>query len=100
MLMALVIVLGILIIRIPVVIAKNKNLDEGELSTITLLSWLGILLGITWVIALVFALVWQGNALSDVSNLDKLERISKLYKDKVISKKEYEAMKNKLLGIK
>lgn len=99
-LIALVIALAVLIIRIPITIAKNRKLDESELSIITLLSWLGLLLGVTWIVALIFALAWKGDALSDSRNLDKLEKLSRLYKQKVISKSEYENMKKKILGTK
>jgi len=41
---------------IPITIGKGKNLPDRELRTIKILTWCGLLAGITWFIALFLAL--------------------------------------------
>ena len=89
------ILLAIAILRIPIMIADARGITGENRKTIVLLSWLGLILGITWIIALVFSLVWGEDTSSD--NLDKLDKLSRLYKSKAITKSEYEKMKKKLL---
>lgn len=93
----MIIMLLIGFISIPIMIANARGICGGEKTTIIILSWLGIFFGVTWVVALVLSLIWNGACGIGYTNLDKLEKLSKLYKDKVISKSEYEAMKSKLL---
>lgn len=85
-------------ICIPIMIANVRGIIGTEKTTIVILSWLGILFGVTWVVALVLSLVWKGEAWINSDSLDKLEKISKLYKDKVISKTEYEKLKKKFIS--
>ena len=86
------------IISIPIMIAGARGICGGRKTTITILSWLGIFLGITWVVALCLSLIWEPECGIGQSNLDKLEKLSQLYKDKVITKAEFESMKSKLLN--
>lgn len=88
----------IALIRVPIMIADARGLTGTERTTIVILSWLGIFFGITWVVALVLSLVWNVTGLTSACNLEKLERLNKLYKDKAITKAEYDAAKAKLLG--
>lgn len=82
-------------VMIPIMIANARGITGAEKTTIVILSWLGIFFGITWLAALILSLVWGGSSTGD--NLDKLEKLSKLYKSKVITKAEYEKMKAKLM---
>ncbi len=84
-------------LAIPIMIANARGICGGEKTTIVVLSVLGIFFGLTWVVALILSLVWRGDCLGGDA-LDKLEKLSKLYKDKVITKSEYEQMKSKLLN--
>ncbi len=83
-------------LAIPIMIANARGICGTEKTIIVVLSILGIFFGLTWVVALVLALVWRGDCIGGDS-LDKLEKLSRLYKDKVITKSEYERMKSKLL---
>ena len=96
LIMFAVVVLGVAIISIPIMIANSRGITGGEQVAIVVLSILGIFFGITWFVALILSLVWHGDCLAG-DNLDKLEKLSKLYKDKVITKTEYERMKSKLM---
>ncbi len=100
----LIIALGILFLQIPVMIAKNRGITGSELSTISILSWLSILLGITWFIALILALVyqpknWVGKD-EDMSetDLNKLDKLYELKRKGVISDTEYECEKSNILN--
>jgi hypothetical protein len=96
------IVLFIYLIQVPVFIARGRGISGAELTTITVLSWCGIFFGITWVVALILALVWQpglwldkGETQGDTA--DELEKLHKLKQKGIISQKEFDAQKRKLL---
>lgn len=91
--------LFVALICVPIMIADARGITGGSKLMITILSWCGIFFGVTWFIALILSLVLTGdNLYYATDNLDKLEKLSKLYKEKVITKDEYEKMKAKLLG--
>jgi len=92
---ALCIVFIIFLLRVPIMIAKARGIGGGNLTTIAILSWLGILVGITWIVALVFSLVWSTDG--GLTALNKLEKLDELKKRGVISSKEYDAAKKQLL---
>ncbi len=83
-------------LAIPIMIANARGICGTEKTIIVVLSILGIFFGVTWFVALILSLVWRGDCLGG-DELDKLEKLSKLYKDKVITKSEYERMKSRLL---
>lgn len=91
------------VICMPVMIANARGIGGSQKTIIAVLSWLGLLFGITWLVALILSLVWTGDCSQCQScqtcgsQLDELEKLAKLYKSKVISKTEYEKMKKKLL---
>lgn len=93
----MIVMLLIGIISIPIMIAGARGICGGEKATIVILSWLGIFFGVTWVVALILSLLWRGECIVGGSNLDKLEKLAKLYKDKAITKAEFESMKARLL---
>lgn len=96
------IALLVFLIQIPIMIARGRGLSGVELTTIVVLSWCGLIFGITWLVALVLALVWQpGNWKNEVYSGDIAEQIEKLHKLKqrgVITQKEFDTQKKKLLG--
>ena len=59
--LAVILVLFIIIkiFTLPVSIAKNKNLESKDITTIRILTWCGLLAGITWLIALCLALSYK-----------------------------------------
>ncbi len=91
----------ILIIRLPIIIAKNRGITGEELSTITILSWVSLLVGITWIVALVLSLVYKPKKWIDKDeklDLDQLEKLYSLKKKGIISQEEFEQEKQKILG--
>lgn len=94
------------LINVPVYIANARGICGTNRTIIIVLSWLGILLGVTWVAALVLSLVWPAGDGADAScndcasQLDALERAAKLYRARVISKAEYEKMRKKIMSNK
>ena len=88
----------VFLITIPIMIAKSRGITGGGMTTIVILSWLGIFFGVTWIIALILSIVWSGDNFTDYDTLDKLEKLSRLHKEGAISKKEFDAMKSKLLN--
>ena len=105
--MALLIIILLLVvfflIQVPMMVAKSRGITGSELSTITILSWCGLFFGITWLIAIVLALVYQPNKWinksSEVgtSDVDKLAKLHSLKKQGVISQKEFDKEKKKIL---
>lgn len=51
--------LTIFCIRLPIIIGKKRNVSDENLKIISILSWVSILVGITWPIALVFSLIYK-----------------------------------------
>lgn len=95
--MFLLVMIVLAIICIPIMIANERGIKGSQKTLIAVLSWLGIFFGITWFVALFLSLLWQGEEVDGTDNLDKLEKLSRLYKEKAITKEEYEKMKSKLL---
>ena len=89
------IALAVMIIQIPIMIADARGVNGGTRTAIVVLAWLSILFGFTWIVALVMSLCCVAEC--DTDNLNKLATAARLYKDKAISKAEYEKLKKKLL---
>jgi hypothetical protein len=90
----------LLLVQVPIMIARNRGISGSELTTIVVLSWCGIFFGITWVVALVLSLMWQPENLVGKGQGDdvaKLEKLHKLKKDGAITQKEFDAEKKKIL---
>lgn len=98
MLAFLLVVLVVFLIRVPIIVAKSRNVSPEKIGTIALLSWLGLLFGVTWVVALILALIWTPNILANEDSLGQLEKAAKLYKDKIITKAEFDKIKSELLN--
>ena len=102
----LIIFLVIFVTRVPIMIAKSRGISESELTTIAILSWLGLLIGITWIIALVLSLVWKPNnwidkdkprQYNDLSDWESLPKLHTLKEQGVISQAEFEMEKIKIM---
>lgn len=95
--------------QIPIWIAKNRGISGGELSTIRILSWCGIIFwGITWLIAIILSLVWQPNnwvekntpdeTIIPKDNLETLEKLSALKDKGIITDAEFKREKQKIMS--
>ncbi len=82
-------------IYIPIMIANQRGICGGKRMLIILLAWMGVFFGVTWFAALILSLVLRGDCV--IENLDKLEKLTRLYKEKIITKSEFDAMRAKLL---
>ena len=100
------------LIYVPIMIAKRRGISGSELTTISILSWCGILfVGITWIIAIILALVWQpknwigkdvstkGNSASSttLTDLELLEKLGTLKEKGAITEEEFQKEKAKIL---
>ena len=100
------------LIYVPIMIAKRRGISGSELTTISILSWCGILfVGITWIIAIILALVWQpknwiekGNSSQKASavaqrltDLEVLEKLGNLREKGAITEEEFQKEKAMLL---
>ena len=100
-LVALAIFIGIFLLRIPIIIAKNRNMPRGDITLIAILSWAGLFFGITWVVALVWSLF--GTKLDQITApaasdaLEAIKKLSELHEQGLISESEYAAKRKKLL---
>ena len=105
--------LWLFIATIPTTIAKNRGVENGELKTITILSWLGSFFFITWIIALVFACIYkptrwinenahnvnENDAYQSLEKLGNLlEKLGNLKEKGLISEDEFNREKNKLMN--
>lgn len=100
----------IFLVRIPIIIAKRRGLRGTDLGIIRLLSWLGILLGVTWIVALVFSCAWlpkdkskKADAMplltdKKLSSVDALVKLGNLKEKGLITEEEFNREKAKLLG--
>lgn len=107
----LILFLFILLIRVPIMIAKARHVSGGELTTVAVLSWCGIFLGITWFIALILALVYQPSnwvnkeeSPADMTkvenrNLDDLDKLYQLKEKGALTEAEFQTQKNKILKL-
>lgn len=93
----------LMVILIPVSIAKKRGITGTELATISILSWLGAIIGITWIIALILALIWKPtkwvDKKEDCSNgYDEILKLHEMMEKKIITKKQFEQKRKELLG--
>ena len=57
----LILFIVIKVFTLPISIAKNKNLESKDITTIRILTWCGLFAGITWFIALCMAISYKEN---------------------------------------
>lgn len=98
------------VISVPITIAKKRGVGGSELTTITILSWCGLLIGVTWFVALVLSLVykpqnWVGETASSgkgqttaTADIDSLLKLNELKDKGIITQQEFEEQKKKLLA--
>ena len=98
------------IISIPITIAKKRGIKGSELTTITILSWCSLLIGVTWFVALALSLVykpqnWVGETASSgkgqtmaTTDIDNLLKLNELKEKEIITQQEFEEQKKKLLA--
>lgn len=103
---AVYLLLWLFIATIPTTIAKNRGVENGELKTITILSWLGSFFFITWIIAIIFACIykptkWINENAHNVNENDvyqSLEKLGNLKEKGLITEEEFNKEKNKLMN--
>lgn len=92
-----------LLIKVPIYIAKTRELDPKDIKTITILSWCGLLIGLTWFVALIWALVGDRVVQIEKKNehvnepLDNLKKLGDLRDQGVITDEEFNEQKRDLL---
>jgi len=93
----LIVIIGFFL-YIPIMIAQIRGVSEADISVVAVLSWLGLLFGVTWFIAMVLALVYKPKKSRHFSDIEKLQTLYGLKKAGAISEKEFDAEKKKILG--
>lgn len=99
-------VIGFFVIRIPVYIARSRNMNPKDIRTINLLCWCGLLFGITWLIALIWSIVGNNflpeiKVKSEAPKEDRyaqLERIARLRDSGALSEEEFQEHKTQILS--
>lgn len=96
------IVLGIMflvlmiLLCVPLIIANIRGIYGPWRITIMVLTFFGVLMGVTWLIALILSLGLRVDLAYD--DLANLERLNQLYKQKVISRAEFQELKSRMLN--
>ena len=104
-----VIAIIVAIIEIPMSIAKARGITGQQYTIIAILSWCGLIVGVTWFIALIMSLVCTNDTTSPIiklggtgagttNNLEALEKLYELKEKGIITAEEYADQRNKLLG--
>ena len=87
---------------LPATIAEKRGISGNELSTIKILCWCSLLVGVTWFIALILALVYQPHKWTtkeeNKMDLEGLEKLFDLKEKGVITEEEYQKGRKKLIG--
>ena len=104
------IIFSSVIIYIPIKIARVRGIKDSDLTTITILSWGGLLFGITWLIALALSLIYQPKKgtngtnssekpqIPSTDNAEKLLKLNELKEKGIITQEEFEKQKKNLLS--
>ncbi len=94
-------VIGIFVLRIPIIIAKNRELSTGDVRMIALLSWAGLFFGITWLAALVWAIfgtrIGQMTAPRPADSLEALQKLAQLRDQGLLTEAEYAQKRQSIL---
>ena len=102
------VVLLIWLLQLPGAIAEYRGIKDPELTTINILGWFGVLLGVTWFIALALSLIYQpkkwvdGTATAEKTSsegMDLLLKLKDLQEKGVITQEELEKQKEKILPL-
>lgn len=94
-------ILILILLVLPTEIAQKRGVSKEHRRYIIVLSLLGLLFGVTWVVALILAFVFPSEnekKENEKDNLVKLSMLGKLKKDGVLTDEEFEEEKHKLLG--
>ena len=111
----LIICVTLVVVYIPIWIAEHRKVKRENLHIIVLLSWFGLLFGVTWIIAFFLSLVYEGNATDGdrkpasthivvqtrTSSLcdpaDELEKLAALKEKGCLTEDEFKEQKAKIL---
>lgn len=99
---ALILFILIFIIRIPIIIARKRGLKERDIDIISFLSWISLLVGITWLIALILSVIYQPeesspSKISLPTNLDNIATLFALKEKEILTREEFDRAKSKIL---
>lgn len=95
---------SLFMIYVPYLVAKSRDVAKDKRTIIIVLGWAGIFFGITWVIALILAFIYDPEITSinkgaDVQTfrtndyIDKLEKLAQLKEKGIITEEEFENKK-------
>ena len=95
-------IFAIFLIRIPISIAKSRQVKGSSLTWIKILSWVSLFCGVTWFAALIWALVEppapsQAPRDGQNENLAAIEKLGQLKEQGLLTQEEFEQKKAQLL---
>ena len=103
----LLLVVAFWLLRIPVKIARHRGMSERDIHMISILCWVGVLLGVTWIAALVWAIIGEkecavltqgieaNHPKEDIVN--SIEKLCDLKNKGAITEEEFREKKEQLL---
>lgn len=90
------------ILWIPVIISKNRGLDKDQRTGILCCTILGIFFFPVWIVGIILACVLKPKVIEgkkdDDTDLERLEKLHRLYKNKIITKAEYDKQRKKIMA--
>lgn len=89
------------IVWLPVIIAKKRGLDGDQKTGIACCAILGIFFFPLWIVGIILACVLKPKVIEEKdgdTDLERLEKLHTLYKNKVITKAEYDKQREKIMA--
>lgn len=103
LLMSVGIAFSIFMIYVPYLVAKSRDVAKNKRTIIIILGWAGIFFGITWIIALILAFIYEPEVIhatlntnqyhTSLSDVEALERLASLKDRGVITEEEFNHQK-------
>jgi len=94
--------LALCVIWLPITISKKRGLDSEQKTGVACCTILGIFFFPLWIVGIVLACVLKPKVVEDKkdddTDLERLEKLHTLYKNKVITKAEYDKQRKKIMA--
>ncbi|MDD3265849.1 MAG: SHOCT domain-containing protein [Burkholderiales bacterium] len=99
---------SLFMIYVPYLVAKSRDVAKDKRVIIIILGWAGVFFGITWVIALILAFIYEPETLQNNKSsihqshsyndyIHQLERLAELKDKGILTEEEFESKKVSIL---